>query len=875
MLLESTSDNIARERKAPSKPTDPSLPYYLSPSFIPEKATVNQLKSILAECNVDMNFNSRPLKDDYVQLFRRSVANNAHLILTRLASVKPSGEGITSVDSSPIKDKMVVSKDKENMPQASPMTPTESKAAIERASAVSSNPTADAFGFVKERATMLRQQVNSNVAAKDMTPSIAALKRRGVTEDSHVDSLVKQYNLPESSIPKPPFATASLEHIKKGTILKRSRALQEDLESFAQRDVPAGLPSGLQKPSKLYRPMALRNDDSPPSSRPDFVVPRTSPPLVTSTGLMMPISFVDKADKKKTPSPQAKNLKVAANAGLKSGPRRIRLKGTESSPQKDELLKDQAPPSSFALTKEDFVNHDDIAEKIFGAPIVPDETNDIFTFLPTKTSADFSFTVPDAEQNEMDFLSHVPEAADKESFESMNPSRRLSIVPPSPFAETLSGSSFDGTPPLEVPRSVLSARVPEEISESSPESSQDSPLKSYSTKSPRTIESPRPMGSPLLTKTLRQRLELNLMKELDETLKPGRSLASSRVSTPQKIKDLLRKKGSVKASPTKGKLLRESLEVEAEKLSALLTEKKDAAPAVSEKTSGQLMFSVMICTALFVILSLGLSVSYYYFKEGHSLQYCDTAAGGASLDGSAFCVPCPSHFNCVGGHIASCLKEGEVIASLPLFGPLGVSGGLTGACALPQELENDELYIFMKNIQKQSLAVYDATADMLFEAFNPTIAFLDSIGVDPNVVLTMTMFLGATAFLMYTLSHLLKSDKCPEESSLNEQALAEEILDKIRVLSKSARMMRVDQLRDSYLPLHNLPSSSITIVDVVRSLISGKGASEVSRDRVWSNVCMYVRSSPSLVESMEESCPMWSWEDKSRVGLDGMEEADL
>ncbi|KAI8854669.1 hypothetical protein BC829DRAFT_158885 [Chytridium lagenaria] len=39
-------------------------PYYLLPAFVPEKATVNQLKSILAERNVPVNFNSRALKDE-------------------------------------------------------------------------------------------------------------------------------------------------------------------------------------------------------------------------------------------------------------------------------------------------------------------------------------------------------------------------------------------------------------------------------------------------------------------------------------------------------------------------------------------------------------------------------------------------------------------------------------------------------------------------------------------------------------------------------------------------------------------------------------------------------------------------------------------
>ncbi|KAJ3203982.1 Exosome RNA helicase MTR4 [Dinochytrium kinnereticum] len=831
---------------------------------------------------------------------KQAVAKNADEILSKLVNVKPSGRGIVSVKTTPLhgsNDKETLEDIKENSqttgleglqaPNAkAKVIAAELKLQSDHVDAMQENIIVEKT--VKDRASLLRQNI-SVTSSKELTPSITALKRRGTVEDSRVEVLVKQYNQDTRSIIKAPANLASIfENIATNAALKRTRSAHDDSDSGNHK--PASLPSALQKPSKIYRPSISRQspENSPPGAyeqkRPDFVVPRSSPPLVTSTGLTMPISFVQK--KKATPSPTGRNKKVSPNSGLKSGPRRIPVKNSNVHP-KEEIKKPEAVVSSFTFVEK--LQAPDIADVVFGNAVVPPSVSSLL-FSDTAENADFSFTVPDIDEkpNSAAIASKtiINPAPEPLAFESLNPSRRRSIVPPSPFAEALFSDDRETKPVVNEVPNVFIARarsISDEEKSSSPESL-NSPLRSYSApKTPKMDrkDSPKPMGSPLLTRTLRQQLELNLRKEMETPLKQQstRSLSRSPDVSPQKIKELLRRKSSIKTSPTKSQLLRTEHDLNgALETPAVFEQHVDTA----DQTPAQLLVKLAVHTTLFILLSLGLSLAFWFFKEGHSIQYCGDIS--AELNGSlstesaiiSSCVPCPSHFRCINGHIVSCINSSEKIRSLPLFGPLGVFLGLNGSCGLHGETFHDpasfedyaheileSLSIAVSNLASTTIVYIDMASDAMWRGVSPAFTYLDSLGVDETTAMlslaTITS-LSALAILLFLFSRNRDVAEDLEEEISNVDSIAGEIIERLRQIGDRS-MVRVDQLRDAFLPLHNLPSSCICWFDVAKSMAVGGNSGDFARERMWGDICHVVREmgGVELQESVEDACLVWSW----------------
>ncbi|KAI8854670.1 hypothetical protein BC829DRAFT_379393, partial [Chytridium lagenaria] len=494
---------------------------------------------------------------------------------------------------------------------------------------------------------MLRSQ-SSALSSKELTPSITALKRRGVVEESHVEAVVKQYNVPESrSMIRPPTNLASIfEDVSSNAALKRARSANEDLDGGIKK-AAAGFPSGSQKPSKIYRPNFGRGDVSPPTQdqkRPDFVVPRSSPPLVTSTGLTMPSAFIDRG-------PTSKALKKSP--GMKSGARRVPVKGGLISPPKEDIVKTTQPvPVSFVMQQP----ARDPSDDIFGDAMVPSVDIGSMSFTKAAENADFSFTIPDSPE-ELQEIFKAPEplatrVSDSLAFESLNPSRRRSLVPPSPFGEPLfDDDKSDSIATDEIPnvffgrtRTAASTPIVDDVKSNSSPESLNSPLKMYSAKTPRVDrkDSPKPMGSPLLTRTLRQQLEITLLKDMRSPSKSGLSSLSWLANvTPMKIKELLRRKSSVKTSPTKGRLFKEE-------------DAHSAPPSPGKK----LLAKMALPIAMFVLIASGLSLAFWFSL---TVTQFNTVTR----------LRPPRH---------TVYPETHSILSLPIFGPLGVVSGLSGSC---------------------------------------------------------------------------------------------------------------------------------------------------------------------------------------------------
>ncbi|KAJ3103460.1 hypothetical protein HDU96_009240 [Phlyctochytrium bullatum] len=752
------------------------LPHYLLSNFVPEKATIAQLKSILAECAVDVNLNSRALKEDYVRLFKEKVAKNAAEISKKLFAVKPSSEGIICVDTASIAVSVgPMGADDENTENIAPSEDGQSTENVPRRQLPK--------GIVKDRASMLRQPTAAN-SSKELTPSMAALKRRGVQEDSRVEVLVKQYNPADAKNSSKPGPVANLAAIFEGVAANAAQKRARPATDDAENQKAAGLPSGLFKPTKIYRPSTLKSsfaDNGGPlsgeqSKKPDFVVPRASPPFVSSTGLTMPLSLIERNDKRKgTPSPPGRNAKKSPNGGLRSGPRRVLVPA--SAREVTMLPVSTKPPSATRIKREDVPPADE------GQAILePVDNNAHIPFGEVSAKADFSFTMTTKEED-LDDL--APAAEDDDSqFESLFPTRRASLKVAPLFEDPYKASQ--ATTPIgdlnlatpEVP-SVSSERLVAE-NDTSPDS-MHSPLRAYSTRAAsreRKDSASKPMGSPLLTRTLKQQLEMNLRKGIASPQGLPRSPAIS----PKKIKELLKRKSEVKTSPTK-----RALEAAARGEEKVPFERRAISkPSLSTLQKKESFFGVGLLVPLLITLGVGLILFIFDGKVGE-------------------------------------IDAQDDVTVLKLAARAAIEDALD--IALRNFLHGVEMF-------ETVLAVTAEKAE--------------AMGIDPSIlffIASVSLFVFCGSSFIYIFRLLFFSSEEPGPVDVNH--LANQILDTLHQVSRKSKhgdgFVNMDSLAEELLPIYQLPSSSITALDIVLAYIGNRNAADVSRDRIWRKACKTVR----------------------------------
>ncbi|KAI9356536.1 hypothetical protein DFJ73DRAFT_823000 [Zopfochytrium polystomum] len=433
---------------------------------------------------------------------------------------------------------------------------------------------------------------------------------------------------------------------------KRTRPEAEDENSRNSDSLPPPMElSTTQRPKKVHRglhnsqlmppslpppPLNPQQNLRPPSAkslaiqgptiqeRPEFVVPINARTPVTATGLSPPASLLDK--KRKSPSPSSARLRRAAGSasvqgGLRAGPQRI--------------------PVTFPRHS--------ISERI--TDVVLDRKSSLLNSA--------------AEAAEFYDLSHLskPISRDDErrpdcsiegpAFESLNPTRRLSLLPPALVCEDHGhDAKFNDERYTPVEETCSTPPQSPVVGNSNQIMFHQEVPKPSQGLSPRrnaklTVQ---PMGSPLLTKTLKARLQ-RFVEDGNVAVKSPGADAPASVESPSK-----EDKSAVTTEVVK---LVESDSLDDIKCSG------DAQQTSNRMDGWKSMF---IYSILFILVPcVGITVIWWR-EYGHQIRFCD---GSRAVDFPPsmrllqgvfpVCVPCPHWAMCSDREIVACADLGQSI----------------------------------------------------------------------------------------------------------------------------------------------------------------------------------------------------------------------